>query len=882
MVESVQSPVEIVVDSAEKAKLHILHVDDEPSLLRVAKQCLEMQGPFQVDTAESVEEALGKLGKGSYDAIVSDYRMPGKDGLEFLKELRQGGNAIPFIVFTGKGKEEVAIKALNLGADRYLNKAGDSESVYCELAKDLRAVVESKRAEMDVWREKERLRAIFVSSPDGIMINDLNGNVIDCNEAALELGGYSSARCVIGKNAIEFLAEKDRSKALENLRKMSEQGTMKNVEYTALKMNGETYVAELSGSILNDSRGNPVGFVNIIRDVSERKKAENTLMESEKKYHSLYSSMSEGFCLHEIVYDGAGGGAVDYIILDVNPAFESLTGIKREEAIGSKASALYGAGEPPYLGIYARVAASGEPASFETFFPPMNKQFQISVFSPSRGKFATVFHEVTERKKAEQESRRFSAAIRASLDGIVTGDLNGNIADVNEALLRMFGSADKSDLIGKNVLDFLVEGDRARALQDSMESMKTGQGKTIEYRALTKNGTEIPVEITTGFIKGEQGEPIGFVDIVRNITERKKAENRAYTSQKKFESLFMGNPEAAVYLGSDFSILDINPRFEELFGYSLAEIKGKHLVDLIVQMDKMEEAETLDRKASDGYVYHNTVRRRKDGALVPVAVSAAPMKFEGTVVGYVGVYKDISELKRTEAAMKEMMQKLATMNEKLQVVGGLTRHDIRNKLSVITGNIFLEKKWTRDNPELLESFKDMESACGQIVRILDFARNYELLGVEELTYTDVHEAVQKAVSLFSDLKGAKVSNECQGLNVLADSLLRQMFYNLVDNSLKYGCKVSQIRIFRQQVGEDGLRIVYQDDGIGIPQNVRPNLFREGFSTGGGSGYGLFLIKTLMDVYGWRIEETGESGKGAQFTITIPRTAKNGKENYRIE
>jgi signal transduction histidine kinase len=194
----------------------------------------------------------------------------------------------------------------------------------------------------------------------------------------------------------------------------------------------------------------------------------------------------------------------------------------------------------------------------------------------------------------------------------------------------------------------------------------------------------------------------------------------------------------------------------------------------------------------------------------------------------------------------------------------------------------LDKKWTRDNPELLESFKDMESACGQIVRILDFARNYELLGVEELTYTDVHEAVQKAVSLFSDLKGAKVSNECQGLIVLADSLLRQMFYNLVDNSLKYGCKVSQIRIFCQQAGGDGLRIVYQDDGVGIPENVRPNLFREGFSTGGGSGYGLFLIKTLMDVYGWRIEETGESGKGAQFTITIPRTAKNGKENYRIE
>ena len=147
MVESVvQSPAEIVVGSSEKLKIRVLHVDDELGLLKVAKQCLEMQGPFRVDTASSVEEALVKLEKERYDAVVSDYQMPGKDGLEFLKELRESGNSVPFIMFTGKGREEVAIRALNLGANQYLNKTGETETVYTELAHTITELARTKKA----------------------------------------------------------------------------------------------------------------------------------------------------------------------------------------------------------------------------------------------------------------------------------------------------------------------------------------------------------------------------------------------------------------------------------------------------------------------------------------------------------------------------------------------------------------------------------------------------------------------------------------------------------------------------------------------------------------------------------------------------------------
>ena len=143
--------------SNKKSVLRVLHVDDDLSMLEMSKQILtDMDGRFNIDNACCVDEALKKLAIDHYDIVVSDFEMPQKDGLQFLTELRRQNNKIPFILFTEEGKEEVAIKALNLGADGYYNKRGPPETVYGELIYGIRQSVERKNAKAKVDTEKGR------------------------------------------------------------------------------------------------------------------------------------------------------------------------------------------------------------------------------------------------------------------------------------------------------------------------------------------------------------------------------------------------------------------------------------------------------------------------------------------------------------------------------------------------------------------------------------------------------------------------------------------------------------------------------------------------------------------------------------------------------
>jgi PAS domain S-box-containing protein len=282
----------------------------------------------------------------------------------------------------------------------------------------------------------------------------------------------------------------------------------------------------------------------------------------------------------------------------------------------------------------------------------------------------------------------------------------------------------------------------------------------------------------------------------------------------------------------------------------------------------------------DSREYYNQTEFNKDHP-VWFELIATPIKDkDGNVVAALELTVNITEKKEAEKKLKENSDKIDLMNEKLRVVGSLTRHDVANKLMAAKSNVYLLKKRLGDNAELAKYFDGIESAFTGSDRIFEFSRLYEKIGAEKPSKENVFECFNQAVALMPNLGSVKVANECRELEVVADSLLKQLFYNFIDNSLKHGEKVTQIRLHYTE-DKNGVKLFYEDNGVGVLEVNKPKLFEVGFTTGKGSGLGLYLVKKMMDVYGWEIKEIGEPGKGAKFTITIPKLNKNGKENYQI-
>jgi len=465
----VEPATEVVLDLTEKTPIQVLHVDDEPGLLKASKQILEMQGPFQVETASSVEEAMERMKKKAFDVIVSDYVMPREDGLQFLKELREKDSRIPFIIFTGKGREEVAIKALNLGADQYLNKGGRPEAVYGELAHSIRTTVKAKQAEEALRESEEKYRSIVELAPDSIMTFDLKGVITSCNTAATRLSGYSKDE-LVGKHFSKIgpIRARDIPKFLKMLPSTLRGKVPKPFEITFQRKDGTTRRGEVHISLMRVG-GKTIGLQAIMRDISERKETVERLRASEEKYRGLFENARDA----TLTMDLKGK------ITSINKAAVEY-GFKKDEIIGKS-----------QLKFVPK-----------KYWPRLLKELvQIA-----RGK--TVEGEVEINTPKEE---KFRSVFASSPDAITVIDLNGNIIECNQATLGMLGFSSKDEVIGKSGFALVAEEDRERVKENLKKLLEEGSMKNAEYTALTKDGREILAEISSSVVRDSSGNPLGFV-----------------------------------------------------------------------------------------------------------------------------------------------------------------------------------------------------------------------------------------------------------------------------------------------------------------------------------------------------------------------------------
>lgn len=556
--------------------IKILYVDDESDLLHIGKQFLENFRDFFVTTATSSADAIELLQQQSFDLIISDYQMPRMDGIEFLKYLRSIGDATPFILFTGKGREEVVIEALNNGADFYLQKGGEPMAQFAELANTARHTVSRRRAEHELQETQKQMSQIIDFLPDATFAINNGGIVIAWNQAMEEMTGIKKENMIgQGDHAYTIPFYGERRKQLLDLLDIDD--TELALRYNQIQRIGHSLSAEVFtpalyngkgayvwaiGSPLFDMNGNRVGAIESIRDVTNRteieeeirrknitlqtlnEKLESSQLELEtnfellyrqekelkqikEKFEALYYHMIEGAALCELIFN-QDGNPEDYCLIEINPAYEKQLGLAREQLIGKTSREVFGISDPPYLDIFARVALTGKSDTFETYFSPIGKYFAISVYCPYSGSFAIIFEDITEKKRAEislRETNEFlESLITIANVPIIVWDTSLYIIRINHAFELLIGR-NGEEVIG-TPLHLLFPPEQAeqsiRLLKSTLDGVRWD---TTEFDIMHKDGSIRTLLWNSATLYSEDGKtPIATIAQGHDITRERRLE----------------------------------------------------------------------------------------------------------------------------------------------------------------------------------------------------------------------------------------------------------------------------------------------------------------------------------------------------------------------
>jgi PAS domain S-box-containing protein len=640
-----------------------LHVDDDPSLQEITKlMLLDLDSGFEIDNACCVDEALKKLTVGNYDVVVSDYEMPKKDGLQFLKMLREQNNDIPFILFTGKGREEVAIKALNSGADGYISKQGNPETVYGELEHIIVQLVNQKRLKTELAEGEVRFKQFFSNLPNAVAvyeaISDGEDFVFkDFNAAAEKIETISKAD-VIDKRVTEVFPGAKDFGILDVFKRVWKTGQSEYIP-TALYQDKRDTGSWRENWLFKLPNGNVVAVYN---DVTERVKTDLELNRTNEIIERVGEGIDAGLAVigkdYRVVW--ANKRLMD---LGVAPNKKCYQTFNRSETVCLDCGVNKVFEQNISLDVheYKTKNSNGETVWVELRVTPLkdkdgNVTAALELAVP-----------ITERKKAEDElsgkEKRFRAIFDKSFQFALLLDNNGNVLEMNELCYTVHGPLAKVAL-GKPFWEatwwsqFPEVAEKTKlAIQNcQMGKIVHDEVKFFDKDFQVHHGIRIFSPITD-----ENGKLLYISVVGLDISERKKAEEALQKSEERFRQVSENAEEwlwevdsNGLYTYSSFVV-------EKLLGYKPEEIVGKKYFYDLFLADEQEELkkaalQTFASKNSfSGFLNRNM---HKNGNIVWLSTSGVPILNEkGDLLGYRGLDIDLTERRKADEAIKASEEK---------------------------------------------------------------------------------------------------------------------------------------------------------------------------------------------------------------------------------
>ena len=392
-------------------------------------------------------------------------------------------------------------------------------------------ITERKQAEEALRESEERLRTLFETMAEGVIAIAPHGRIVDANPAAERILGLKRSE-IEGRNYIAPEWEVFRPdgtpmppEEMAGPRAMKEKRPVRDTVMGVKRPDGSVSWLNVSAAPLLDSLGELTGVVGTFGDITERKQAEEALRDSEEKYRGMFENMLDGFAYHRIVLDEAGK-PVDYVFLELNNRFEECTGLKRDDIIGRGVTEVIPGirdADPDLIGIYGKVALTEEPVQFSIYFAPFDKHYSISAYCPRQGYFVALFHDITDRKRAEEALKKRDKDIEEQniflesiFDGVASAIFVVDVAEdgdfrysANNASHQRAMGFEPGEIIGKTPEDLvpLIPPVTVTAVLANYQRC-LDEGRAIQYDEMMEIGGR-PIWVFTTLVPLQNSEEIG-------------------------------------------------------------------------------------------------------------------------------------------------------------------------------------------------------------------------------------------------------------------------------------------------------------------------------------------------------------------------------------
>jgi PAS domain S-box-containing protein len=521
-------------------------------------------------------------------------------------------------------------------------------------------VTARKKLEEELTSVAHGWESTFDATSDGICLIGADQKIQRCNRQMRMILGDIPMGQIVGRSCFEVVHET--AGPIADCPFVTAKKTLRR---TSSEVNLGNNWFEMTADPILDSTGTFTGIVHIMRDITERKQAVEALRESEKKYRTLFENMLEGFAYCRMIYDEIGMPS-DWVYLDVNRAFEHLTGLK--EITGKRVlEAIPDIRElsPELFDTYGRVASTGIPETFEIDFKPLGMWLRVSVFSPQKGYFVAAFEDITERKRAEEALRlseeKFRDIFDMINDAIHIHEIGpdgrpGKFIEVNEVACRMLQYT-REELLEHGPLDF-VTGYHSRPTEEIFGELLSNGHAIFETEQRRKDGTIVPVEVNTHVVS-LQGKRV-VVAVVRDITERKRAEEALRDSRQILEGVLNAIPVRVFWKDKELTYLGCNTPFARDAGFERPEeVIGKDDYSMGWR-DQAEIYRADDRAVIESGKPKLMIEEPQTtpaGETIYLLTNKMPLlDARGDTIGLLGTYLDITERKRAEKALHDSRQ----------------------------------------------------------------------------------------------------------------------------------------------------------------------------------------------------------------------------------